>query len=61
MKEHNLQLAQKDIDEALETVESIEKDLDNSSLSKNSLKDKFVKLTNKVQELEDLLKTEGII
>ncbi|SHE40983.1 hypothetical protein [Clostridium fallax] len=61
MKEKNLQLAQKDIDDALETVESIEKCLDSSSFSKDTLKDKFLELSNKVQELENLLKVEGII
>lgn len=35
--------------------------LDNTDLPKNVLKEKFVTLTEKVQELENILKTEGIL
>lgn len=61
MDEKNLKLAQQDIDEALQTVEAIEKSLDSDGLSKDNLKKQFLVLTEKVQELEDILKTEGII
>ncbi|GIM29014.1 hypothetical protein CPJCM30710_16800 [Clostridium polyendosporum] len=61
MDEKNLKIAQQDIDEALQTVEAIEKSLDNNELSKDNLKEQFLVLTEKVQELEDILKTEGII
>ncbi|MBS5884323.1 hypothetical protein [Clostridium sp.] len=61
MKESNLKIAQKDIDDALKTVEDIVSVLDNTDLTKNVLKEKFVTLTEKVQELENILKTEGIL
>lgn len=61
MKESNLKIAQKDIDDALKTVEDIVSVLDNTDLPKNVLKEKFVALTEKVQELENILKTEGIL
>ncbi|WP_291650296.1 hypothetical protein [Clostridium sp.] len=61
MKESNLKIAQKDIDDALKTVEDIVSVLDNTDLPRNVLKEKFVTLTEKVQELENILKTEGIL
>ncbi len=61
MNESNLKLAQQDIDEALQTVDDIEKIIDASEVSKEILKEKFISLTDKVQELEDILKTEGIL
>ena len=61
MKESNLKIAQKDIDDALKTVEDIVSVLDNTDLPKNVLKEKFVTLTEKVQELENIIKTEGIL
>lgn len=61
MNETNLKLAQKDIDEALETVESLEACIDQDELPKEVLKEKFLTLAEKVQALEDILKTEGII
>ena len=61
MKESNLKIAQKDIDDALKTVEDIVSVLDNTDLPKNVLKEKFVTLTEKVQELENILKAEGIL
>ncbi|MBS6500721.1 MAG: hypothetical protein KH415_03620 [Clostridium sp.] len=61
MKESNLKIAQKDIDDALKTVEDIVSVLDSTDLPKNVLKEKFVTLTEKVQELENILKTEGIL
>lgn len=61
MNENNLKLAQKDIDEALETIESLELGLEDGTISKDDLKGKFVSLTAKVQKLEDVLKQEGII
>lgn len=61
MKEANLKLAQQDIDEALQAVEDMEKVIGESNLSKDMLKEKFVALSEKVQELENILKSEGII
>ncbi|MGL5151926.1 MAG: hypothetical protein ACRC7N_15275 [Clostridium sp.] len=61
MKEENLKLAQQDIEDALKAVEDIENDMSNSSLSKDKLKGRFIKLSEKVQQLEDILKVEGII
>lgn len=61
MKDESIKLAQKDIDEALKTVEDLEKVISESEISKDVVKEKFESLTMKVQELENLLKTEGII
>jgi hypothetical protein len=61
MKETNLKLAQKDIDEALSVIESMEESLTTQGLSKDALKEKFVFLAEKVQQLESILKEEGIL
>ncbi len=61
MKESNLKLAQQDIDDALKTVEDMELYINNSELQKDILKEKFITLSEKVQQLEDLLKMEGIL
>lgn len=61
MKETSLKLAQQDIDEALDAVESLEQILDEKNLSPAKVKNKFLILSKKVQELENILKTEGII
>ncbi len=61
MKESNLKIAQQDIDEALKTVEDMEKFIDDTNLPKDKLREKFLALTEKVQELENILKLEGII
>lgn len=61
MNENNLKLAQQDIDEALKTVECLEKKLDSNELSKEVLKEQFVTLTEKMHELENILKNEGIL
>ena len=61
MKEANLKLAQEDINAALEAIEDIEKFINDESVEKDVLKEKFVALSEKVQQLENLLKTEGIL
>lgn len=61
MKETNLKLAQKDIDEALSAIEYMEESLTNQNLPKEILKEKFVFLAEKVQQLESILKEEGIL
>ena len=61
MKEANLKLAQEDINAALEAVEDIEKVINDESVEKDVLKEKFVALSEKLQQLENLLKTEGIL
>ena len=61
MKEANLKLAQEDINAALEAVEDIEKFINDESVEKDVLKEKFVALSEKVQQLENLLMIEGIL
>ncbi|MCT8975714.1 hypothetical protein N4T77_03780 [Clostridium sp. CX1] len=61
MKENNLKLAQQDIDEALSTIEYMEKSLNNENLPKDVLKEKFMFLAEKVSQLETILKEEGIL
>lgn len=61
MDQENLKLAQQDIDEALRTVEDLEQKLESNELSKDILKQQFVSLTEKVQQLENILKNEGIL
>ena len=61
MKEGNLKLAQEDIEAALKAVEDIQNFINDESLEKDVLKQKFVALSEKVQQLENLLKIEGIL
>ena len=61
MKEGNLKLAQEDIEAALKAVEDIENFINDESLEKDVLKQKFGALSEKVQQLENLLKIEGIL
>ena len=61
MKEDILKLAQQEIDEALAAVENIESNLSDKEPSRDDLKAKFIKLNEKVNELENLLKSQGII
>ena len=61
MKESNLKLAQKDIDEALKAVEEMESYINEGKEKNNLLKEKFINLTEKVQKLENLIRTEGIL
>lgn len=61
MKEDNVKLAQKGIDDALDTIESLEKTIKETPLPKNVLKESFYILSKKVDEIEDLLKSEGIL
>jgi hypothetical protein len=61
MKEDNLKLVHQDIDEALATIEDMEMDLKKEVLSKDDVKERFMFLSQKLQELENILKTEGII
>ncbi|OBR91749.1 MULTISPECIES: hypothetical protein [Clostridium] len=61
MKENTLNLAQQDIDEALSVIESLEKAIMRDSSQNQVLKDKFHLLYDKVNELENILKSEGII
>ncbi len=61
MKEENLKIAQQDIEEALKTVEDLEKGIDNDDMSKDDIKERFISLSDKLQKLEDILKNEGIL
>ena len=61
MKESNLKIAQQDIEDALRTVDDMVKFIDDTNLPKDKLREKFITLTEKVQELENILKLEGII
>lgn len=61
MKEANLKLAQQDIEDALKTVEDLERFIEADNLSKDAIKEKFVSLNEKVKKLEDILTSEGIL
>jgi hypothetical protein len=61
MEKDNLKLAQKGIDDALDTIENLEKTIKETPLPKNVLKESFYTLSKKVEEIEDLLKNEGIL
>ena len=54
MKEDNLKLAQKDIDDALDTIEALEKTIKETPLSKDVLKESFYILSRKVDKIEDI-------
>ena len=55
MKEANLKLAQEDINAALEAVEDIEKVINDESVEKDVLKEKFVALSEKVQDRKSVV------
>lgn len=55
MKDVNLKIAQQDIEEALRTVEDMEKFIDSSEVHNEVLKEKFMCLTEKVQNLKIFL------
>ncbi|NMM61619.1 hypothetical protein HBE96_02700 [Clostridium sp. P21] len=61
MKEGNLELAQKDIDEALNTIQYMEENLCKENLPKEVILEKFKILTEKVSKLEIILKEEGLL
>ncbi|MFL0269134.1 hypothetical protein [Candidatus Clostridium radicumherbarum] len=61
MKEDNLKQVQNDINEALETIEEMENNLNGEVLVRDDVKEKFLFLTKKLTELESILKSEGII
>ncbi len=61
MKEQNLKQAQKDIDEALSTIERLEEDLKLHPLSENVIKENFLQLTERLNKIENVLKEEGIL
>lgn len=61
MKESNLEAAQRDIEEALLAVESMEEILKEHSMDNGTIKEKFVFLSEKVNKLETILKEEGIL
>ena len=61
MEETNLKIAQQDIEDALKTVEELEKVANDANLSKDLIREKFVCLNEKMKKLENILKIEGII
>ncbi|AOR22282.1 hypothetical protein [Clostridium taeniosporum] len=61
MKEENLKIVQQDIEVALKTVQDMEKSLNENASSKKQIKEKFMQLSETVQNLENILKNEGII
>lgn len=61
MNDLNLKIAQQDVEEALKTVEAMEKVINYDHPSKEQLKEKFICLSNRVQNLENILKSEGIL
>lgn len=61
MEDTNLKMAQQDIDDALKTVEDLELVATQANFSKDLLKEKFMSLNEKVKNLENILKIEGII
>ena len=61
MNNSNLKIAQQDVEEALKTVEDMEKVVNDDKPSKEQLKEKFICLSNRVQKLENILKDEGIL
>lgn len=61
MEEKSLELAKKDIEEALKLVEDMEVALTKEETPDTLIKEKFNFLSKKVQELENILKSEGIL
>lgn len=61
MDNSNLKIAQQDVEEALKAVEDIERYINDTEPSKDQLKEKFINLSSRVQKLENILKSEGIL
>jgi len=61
MNDLNLKIAQQDVEEALKTVEDMEKYINDAEFSNEKLKEKFICLSDRFQKLENILKSEGII
>ena len=61
MEETNLKIAQQDIEDALKTVEELEKVANDTNLSNDLIREKFVCLNEKMKKLETILKIEGIL
>lgn len=61
MNDSNLKIAQQDVEEALKTVEDMEKFINADEPSREQLKEKFICLSDRVQKLENILKSEGIL
>ena len=61
MNDLNLKIAQQDVEEALKTVEDMERFINDNEASKEQLKEKFICLSDRVQKLENILKSEGIL
>ncbi len=61
MNETSLKQAQKEIDEALSTIENLEENIKLNSASDEMIKENFISLAKKVQEIETVLKNEGIL
>jgi len=61
MDKKNIELATKQIDDALNTVKSMENDLEKEQLSSENIKKQFIFLSDKVIELENILIKEGIL
>lgn len=61
MEQTNLDIAKQEIEEALKLVEDMEAALSTADSPKDLIKEKFDVLSKKVQELENILKTEGIL
>lgn len=61
MEQNNLDIARQDIEEALKLVEDMEAALGGEETPKDLIKEKFGVLSKKVQELENILKSEGIL
>lgn len=60
-EKNKLDMARQDIEEALKLIEDMEVALTTEESPKEFIKEKFNFLSKKVQELENLLKSEGII
>ena len=61
MKDTNLRLAKQDVDDALSAIETMEKIMDNETMSNHSIKEKFIFVSEKLHQLELILKEEGIL
>lgn len=61
MKDKSLKEAQLEIDEALKIVETMEKDVENRNISKESMRQHFSFLTMKLLGIENILKEEGVL
>lgn len=61
MQDESLKLLHKDIEEAIEAIANMEKKLNENDLPKETIKESLSFLSKKVQKVEEVLKSQGVL